>query len=194
MSDTLNTQWSSPPPVPAQPWPKQDPESMNAYYGNPDVNGDGQPDVAWEAANLVTIIPPYPMQWSWGPVCKSIRVHKKVADAMRWCLNEIGNQFNPTQRSLYHLDQIGGAYNFRAMRGSNSRLSIHSWGAAIDLAPLRNPLGARYNPSKGMMPALAVRIFEAAGIVWGGDWNNNHRTDDQTVLDSMHFQATQPVR
>ena len=73
----------------------------------------------------------------------------------------------------------GGAFNFRLKRGGNS-LSIHSWGAAIDLDPERNALGRRYRAGAGMMPMAVVEIFAAEGWVWGGPWSRP---------DAMHFQA-----
>lgn len=158
--------------------------ALKMFYGNPDSNGDGQPDPKWEADNLVYIDPPYPMKFSWGPVCKKIRVHKKCAKPLLDSLTEIGETFNPSLRAKYQLNQTGGCYNFRLMRGSYKTLSVHSYGAAFDIAPLLNPLGQVYNPNRDMLPKEVVDIFAKHGFIWGGKWKRP---------DAMHVQWTRPV-
>jgi hypothetical protein len=73
------------------------------------------------------------------------------------------------------LDVLGGTFNFRAIRGASS-LSLHSYGAAIDLDPSNNALG----DVKGAMPAFSVAIFKKHGATWGGDFKGRK--------DPMHFQ------
>lgn len=161
-------------------WPSQSPQALNQFYGNPDANMDGRPDVKWEAANIVRIVPPYPMIWSWNlaPV-KSIALHKKCATTFELCLKEIAAKLSVQDILKYQLDRCGGGYNFRLMRGVN-RLSTHSWGCALDLSPERNGLGVPYRPERNMIPMSVVAIFKAHGIVWGGDFKK---------ADAMHFQA-----
>lgn len=158
--------------------------ALKSFYGNPDANGDGQPDPRWEAEYLTYIIPPYPMQWSWGGVCKKIRIHKKCAPSLVASLEEVGKKIPLAKRKQFQLDQCGGGYNFRLMRGSARTLSVHSYGAAIDLAPLINGLGVRYESRPNMMPWEVVNIFAQHGWIWGGMWGNP---------DPMHFQLTDPV-
>lgn len=164
-------------------WPMQGAANLNKYYGNPDANNNGQPDADWEAKNLVTFTPPYPMVWSWSlqPV-KTIKMHKACAPAFQLGLQRIGEQFSKEDRIKYQLDRCGGAYNFRLVRGSLQTLSTHSWGCAIDLAPELNGLGVVYNTNIRplMMPKQVVRIFKELGMVWGGDFSRP---------DAMHFQA-----
>lgn len=153
---------------------------LNSFYGNPDVDGNGRPDPEWERANLVRIAPPYPMFWAWnGAPVRTISIHKRCADSLERCLSRIGNAFSEQDRKRFCLDECGGAYNFRPMRGGMA-LSVHSWGAAIDIAPKLNWLGRPYNPSHGMMPLRAVQIFSEEGWSWGGLWKR---------ADAMHFQA-----
>lgn len=160
-------------------WPL--PSKLNEFYGNPDANNDGFPDARWEALNLIRINPPYPLFWSWsGEPVKTLRVHRKCGGSLLKILEEIENKFTAIDRHKYQLDQCGGVYNFRLMRGGN-KLSTHSWGCAIDLAPEINALGVQYDPSKNMMPKEAVRIFTNEGWQWGGPWSRP---------DCMHFQAT----
>lgn len=173
-------------------FPLQSPAAMNAFYGNPDPNGDGLPDASFESKNIIRLIPPYPMKWSWGPSCKAIPIHMKAAPSLLQALQGIAKEFDAEQRARFQLDQCGGGYNFRLMRGAN-RLSIHSWGAAVDLAPLLNPLNRPYDSARGMMPLQVVKIFESVGWVWGGDWDVDGDTKDQKIFDSMHFQAARVV-
>jgi len=145
------------------------PSEIVKFYGNPDTNGDGQPDPKWEAANLIYIVPPYRMQWSWGGECKRIRVHKKCADSLLRCLTKIGQEFDVKARTYYQLDRCGGGYTFRPIRGVSDRLSMHAYGAAIDLAPELNPLGHKWYPNGyRMMPEEVVKIFADEGWYFGG--------------------------
>lgn len=162
-------------------WPASAREDLNDFYGNPDVNGDGQPDPSWEAQALTYIVPPYPMFWSWSPQpVRKLRCHRKVAESLLRVLTNIGSCFTKEYIASHHLDQCGGCYNFRLIRGGNS-LSLHSYGAAIDLAPLQNLLGVAYDEPKGMMPMGVVHLFKQEGWVWGGLWKRG---------DAQHFQAT----
>src|SRR5262245_24091340 len=104
--------------------PKQN--QMNAFYGNPDKNRDGQADRDWAAANLIKIVPPYPM-WYPNEVVdpttkrkslvkratqwKALTVHRLCADAMQDALRQIGATFSPTEMTKYELDICGGVYN-----------------------------------------------------------------------------------
>ena len=161
-------------------WPKQDAASMNAFYGNPDTNKDGLPDAVFESQYLTTILPPYPMVFSWNNMSVSkIRVHKKVAVTLLAALTQIGKDFTIAERQRFQLDRFGGGYAFRLKRGGNT-LSIHSWGAAVDLAPELNPMGREYGSRPNMMPMKAVKAFQAQGWTWGGGFR---------IPDAMHLQA-----
>lgn len=160
-------------------WPESN--KLKEFYGNPDANGDGLPDRAWEMANITKIIPPYQMVWSWSlePV-KVLRVHKKCSESLFLILKEIGEKLDAQERHFYQLDRCGGVYNFRQMRGSN-KLSVHSYGAAIDLSPEMNGLGVPYDARNNMMPFAVRDIFHKHGWKWGGTWKRP---------DAMHFEAT----
>lgn len=170
-------------------WP--DKAGMNAFYGNPDANGDRVADKGFEASHIIRITPPYQMVLAWDgngdgklndPV-KAIAVNRACADALMRCLEGIkqlyGSQAEIEKRRM-HL--YGGCYNFRAKRGS-SGLSIHSWGAAIDLDPERNGFRTPYKPGWSI-PMEVVALFEAEGAVWGGRWSARNS-------DPMHFQFAQ---
>lgn len=159
-------------------WPTQSPAALNAFYGNPDANGDGTPDLKWQQENLTTIMPPFPMFYDGKKVSK-ITIHKKAADSLQRILTKIGKITTAAERKQYGLDQFGGVFNFRRKRSGTS-LSTHSWAIAIDLAVALNAFGVRYGSKPNMMPLKVVGAFEEEGWTWGGLWSNP---------DAMHFQA-----
>lgn len=163
-------------------WPPQNPRDMSAFYGNPDPTGAGVPDRNWEDKNLINITPPYKMFLAWAPTqqVNTIKVNKACADALLRILTNIDQHYGSPeaiQKARMHL--FGGCYNFRLMRGA-AAMSIHSWGAAIDIDPVTNYFGRAYNASQGMMPLEVIKMFQAEGWVWGGMWSKP---------DPMHFQA-----
>lgn len=164
-------------------WPLQ--KDCQIFYGDPDKNGDGLPDRAWEDANLVRINAPWDMVLAWdtSKVVRKIPVHKKCADSFIRVFNRIISAFpTETERRQARLHLYGGAYNFRTMRGSN-QLSMHSYGCAYDQDPEGNPLGKSWRP--GMIDKRIVEAFKAEGAIWGGDW--------KTRPDCQHFQMAKVV-
>lgn len=166
-------------------WPLSDPASMNAFYGDPDKNRDGLPDPEFEAAKIIRITPPYPMVLAWNlqPLSR-IAIHKECAESLLAALDAVGRAIPQKDREHFHLNRYGGGYMFRPIRGG-SRLSIHSWGAAIDLAPELNGLGVPYKPpapgsNSRMMPRTVIEIFARHGWRSGAGWSRP---------DAMHFQA-----
>jgi hypothetical protein len=82
----------------------------------------------------------------------------------------------------YHkyLVPIGGTFKWRKIAGTN-RLSVHSFGAAIDInvkysAYWRWSKNGRY---QNRIPIPIVKIFEKHGFIWGGKWRH---------FDTMHFE------
>jgi hypothetical protein len=164
-------------------FPKADHASLVSFYGNPDQNGDGTVDPDWFKENIIYVFPPFPMIWSWGPECRRIAIHRRCAESLIEILSVIGEEFSEAEKIKYQLNVCGGAYNFRTIRGSSTRLSLHAFGAAIDLAPKLNGLGKKYVANSDMMPDRAVRAFTNAGWYWGGSFTARP--------DAMHFQATE---
>jgi hypothetical protein len=78
---------------------------------------------------------------------------------------------------------VSGTFAWRSIAGTD-RVSMHSFGAAIDLNARRNgywrwykgsdPLGQRTS-----FPPEVVEVFERHGFVWGGKWKE---------FDIMHFE------
>lgn len=165
-------------------WPSR--SEMAAFYGNPDANGDGLPDAAWERVNLVFIECPWTLTIEWAPASKTkrIRCHAKVAASLTRILGTIWELHGKDQARIekqgMHL--YSGCYNFRVQRGTKKPiLSSHGYAAAVDFNATANPLGKRWKA--GMMSLDVVRAFKDEGWSWGGDWQ---RTDAQ------HFEAVRP--
>ncbi|MFH0710728.1 MAG: M15 family metallopeptidase [Pseudomonadota bacterium] len=76
-------------------------------------------------------------------------------------------------------------YCYRVIKDTD-RLSMHSFGIAIDLAPATTQYWKDEAPNetdkigyKNTMPMSIVRIFEKYGFIWGGRWYH---------YDTMHFE------
>lgn len=76
-------------------------------------------------------------------------------------------------------------YCYRVIQDTD-RLSMHSYGIAIDLAPTKTQYWKDEAPSetahigyKNTMPMSIVKIFEKHGFIWGGRWYH---------YDTMHFE------
>ena len=176
-------------------WPTQAAVlSGTSIYGNPRNRKDpSRPSATWEAANIVTITPPFRMTYDGKPV-KVIRVNKNCAESLLRVLNRLldaARKINPKNPQAV-LDEsgasiFGGCVMYRLMRDGKA-LSIHSWGAAIDLDPARNSLYDK-TPNFTRYPWV-IEAFKAEGWRWGGDWNGNGSSADERKADGMHFQAT----
>lgn len=162
-------------------WPRQ--ADVQTFYGQPDAGHDGIPDRVWEMEHLERFTPPYRMVLAWdhSKQLNSITCHKLCASSLLRILENIQAYYG-TQEKLEQarMHLFGGAYNFRLMRGS-TKLSMHSYGCAIDLDPEANRMGLEYKEDSGMMPMAVVRIFQNEGWKWGGRWSRP---------DAMHFEAT----
>jgi peptidoglycan L-alanyl-D-glutamate endopeptidase CwlK len=78
----------------------------------------------------------------------------------------------------------GGGFNWRVIAGT-SQLSVHSFGAAIDINVDYSDywrwagVDADPIPYKNRIPLDVVALFEAQGFIWGGRWYH---------YDTMHFE------
>lgn len=162
-------------------FPRDIPIELYKFYGYPDRNADGAMDREWEDHNIVRIVPPYQMLMAWNQMpVKTIRVHRKVQPYLLKALQGIAQEFTSQEISKYQLNQFGGCLCEPRPRRTSNRLSIHSFGAAIDLAPVPNRLGRIYDPKTDMMPIRAVKIFEDQGARWGGMF--------KPTADAQHFE------
>jgi hypothetical protein len=158
-------------------WPHQ--SEVDAFYGNPrGINGG--PSAAWEQQHLVLVEAPWPLVTSWdGASVRGIRIHRNCADSLRNVLDAIWQAADRNVDTIrdWGMHLYGGAYTFRLMRGGN-RLSMHSWGCAIDFDPARNGFGDTTPHFADCAAVLAA--FADEGWTWGGSW---------TCPDGMHWQA-----
>lgn len=97
-----------------------------------------------------------------------------------------------------------GCWVFRHQRwGLELPLSVHAWGAALDLDPGKNrarsfPRGnapGAWTPRwYGLWPdgvsRNVVEAFRSCGWRWGADWDDDDDTADHTYIDPMHFEWT----
>ena len=74
------------------------------------------------------------------------------------------------------------AYAYRDVRGSDSDLSNHSSGTAIDLNATKHPLGAQNTFTK-QQAATIRELCKKYGIRWGGDYSKRK--------DEMHFEIVE---
>lgn len=166
-------------------WPKADPVELGRFYGIHTLDQYGVPTARWEDTRLREITFPYPMRLAWDPaktLWKS-RAHEQVVPSLRRIFNAIWKFYGGNVVAIREarMDLYGGIYCFRRARGLSS-LSMHAYGAAIDLDPEKNAMGVPWKAGKGMMPEIVVQIFEAEGWKWGGKWKSRP--------DPMHFEAT----
>lgn len=182
----------------AQPGPRPDPDdrALRSFFGAP---GD--------ESNLVMLELPYPMRLAWqlSTTVTRARCHKLVADPLRAALEGV-REYHGGDDELREagMDRFGGIYNYRRQRGHElgRPWSLHAWGAAVDIDPLRNQLHMpwphadpaiyeaaveRWRTKVGgevvdaKMPPEIVEIFEQVGWKSGGRaWGR----------DAMHFQWT----
>lgn len=104
----------------------------------------------------------------------SVTVHENVAPSLRR-IDAAWQQRGG--HGFYRVTSVG-AYNCRRISGSN-RLSVHSFGLAVDINPVQNP---HTFPPQGRvtdMPPNFVNMFIQEGWGWGGNWNSSK--------DAMHF-------
>lgn len=159
-------------------WPKY--TELEQFYGKFKLGADGYPTESWKQEFLTKIVLPYPMflAWDTNKQVKTIRCHKKVAKSLSRILDEIAGKFYGRYTET-RVNLFGGVYEFRRVSGS-AKLSLHAYGAAIDLDPERNGRGVPYDGGLSMISPVVVDIFRSEGWKWGGDFINP---------DCMHFEA-----
>ncbi|MFZ1219617.1 MAG: M15 family metallopeptidase [Chthoniobacterales bacterium] len=156
---------------------------IEEMFGRPN-NNDFTLNEAWESDNITLVRPPDGWQLFYQddnglkPV-SGIRLHRKVADGFRAVLTDIWNHVNADLggnasendiRKRLHdlrLDQHSGGFNYRVIHGTG-KLSLHSYGIAIDWDADHNPQGH----SSHTMPVWWYDIWNAHGWVDGRHFTN----------------------
>jgi len=158
-------------------WPLQ--SQCDTFYGNP-RGRNGRASAAWEKANLVKVPVPFKMQFLGRPVT-AVSMNKKCADSLGRVFKAIWDASGHDQKmiDIWGVSVFSGSYYYRVMRGG-SALSMHSYGAAIDLDAPRNGFHDQ-DPHFAHVPQV-VKAFKDEGWTWRGDWAGRSK-------DGMHFQA-----
>ena len=103
------------------------------------IKSDGKRPSSWEERNLVAFKPPFPMAPSrdQNQSVTRIRCHGLATDSLKRVLVSLAVTFKSEQvRRHASISLHGGAYEFRRISGGH-RLSVQTWGAAIDFDPER---------------------------------------------------------
>lgn len=77
--------------------------------------------------------------WDKTQRIQSFACHELAAPIFTSIFAMAVDHYGETEFRRLRLDQFGGCYSHRAMRGGTN-LSTHSWGIAVDLDPTRNQL------------------------------------------------------
>jgi hypothetical protein len=136
------------------------------------VRPDGSLDPRWQVDFLAPVALPFPLVLSWDHSTSISRFlcHKLLTGRFKDIFDRV-----QAGRLQPKIESYGGCFAFRPKR-TNTKLSTHIWGIAIDLNPETNAQG-----TAGDMDAGVIEIFRGAGFKWGGDWERQTR-------DPMHFQ------
>jgi len=107
-----------------------------------------------------------------------------AADALKRVAADLTAIVSQHPESRIWVEKLGGTYNWRPIAGTD-RLSMHSYGAAIDLNADRSDYwkwkapGTVRTYSRKAFPAEIIEAFERHGFIWGGKWYH---------FDTMHFE------
>jgi hypothetical protein len=157
-------------------------EQIAPYYSWSSFNGD----VAdWERDQMVLVPAPIGARFFYdknvngvadpGEQSRGVRVHSKIALETADALAAI------LKAGLWeHVSSCAGGFAWRNQRGSTTKISMHSLGAAVDFDPRRNGLGKPPKETNlGTRGYGVVKLMEERGWTWGGRWGRP---------DCMHFQ------
>lgn len=127
--------------------------------------------------NLVTI--------TWPTLKGSVKLPVNRVGGVDKKLYAIGQEISKLPKSDRIWAEGATTYAYRVIKDTD-RLSMHSFGIAIDLAPSTTQYWKDEAASetarigyKNTMPLSIVRIFEKHGFIWGGRWYH---------YDTMHFE------
>lgn len=130
--------------------------------------------------NLVEIV--------WAPKSDGRKIKVTKINGVASKIKAIGEELDKYPELKPFIQDIGGSYKWRKVKGTN-RLSLHSFGIAIDL----NITKSSYwewdckctdehkilAPHTSKIPQIIIDTFEKYGFIWGGKWYH---------YDTMHFE------
>jgi hypothetical protein len=148
-------------------WPKPNRADMEAFYGK-----------AGDEWNLVTLDFPFPVMFE-GEKCFRFRAHKQCAGSLMRILYKINSLYSNRPDVMRVFLDYGGIFMNRQKRNGKGGMSVHSYGAAIDLGVSSNGFRMGW-PTQADMPIEIIECFAAEGWTSGAsDW----------WYDAMHFEA-----
>lgn len=122
---------------------------------------------------------------TWPTLKGSIKLPVNKVGEVDKKLYLIGQEIAKLPKSERIWAEGASTYEYRVIKDTD-RLSMHSFGIAIDLAPTKTQYWKDEAPSEtahigyhNTMPMSIVRIFENHGFIWGGRWYH---------YDTMHFE------
>ena len=154
-------------------------DEVVAYYGQ--NTKDAALDPEWVSENLLVFRLKYPMLFWDGVIRSAFQAHKLVGDSLVDALAEFFEATTPQNvqgedpesyvgaKGWNHFD---GCFNYRINKNAPV-LSLHAWGAAVDLNAAANPNGQAVDAQ----PPILVEVLLERG------WVRPNATDN------MHFQA-----
>ena len=151
-------------------------DQVIATFGDPhpylsadgSISDDKKAD--WERSTLAKGTLPWPVPMDGGEFKVTFYAHRKLVTTFVAVFAEIARL---NLKDL--ITSFDGIYDFRPIRGTTTRISLHAFGAAIDLNAATNELG-----TDGHMPQAIIEVFEHFGFFWGGNFHSRR--------DPMHFQ------
>lgn len=122
---------------------------------------------------------------NWPTLKGNIKLPVTKVDGVDKKLYAIGQEISKLPKKERIWAEGATTYAYRVIKDTD-RLSMHSFGIAIDLAPNTTQYWKDEAASetakigyKNTMPLSIVRIFEKHGFIWGGRWYH---------YDTMHFE------
>lgn len=133
-------------------------------------------------SNLVKCRLPYKMKIAWdlGITIQSFACHSKVVHHLENIFVQTLDHYGLDGIADNGLDIFGGCFNIRQMR-NGTKLSVHSWGLAVDIDPLNNQL----TWGKGKAKLSKPELNKFWDIVYK---NKGYSLGMEKNYDWMHFQ------
>lgn len=185
-ADTGRLTVTAAPPAPPPPRPAE-PARPHPTFASPRraeiLQVFGEPGGRDATAGRCTLPFPFALAWDQSQEVRSFACHRLLGDVLTSIFATAVAHYGEMRFCLLDLDQFGGCFNHRVMRGG-TELSVHSWGAAVDLDPVRNQLRWGRDRAAFAKPDYEAwwNIVEAHGAVSLGRRKN---------YDWMHFQFVQ---
>jgi hypothetical protein len=138
-------------------------ELFGEFAGAPRADGTIRADPAWVRTNIRRVR---------LPILGAASCHRLLLPQLRAALQELARR---GLGDLLDPSDFGGCFYPRfANLNTESGISHHSWGVAVDVNVSQNPLGG-----EPRLDRRVVDVFERWGFTWGGRW---------LLSDPMHFE------